>query len=127
MFVLMVIVDYVVTMGLVNLEIEVTMNVNDFRNKIYDYIMDNENKCIPSTLGIRGYSNEKTYLEREIRNKIWKHGVDFSKGCGKEFWVDAGNHLPALYQIFSVNMILYDIGMKKTSCVYQMKHSDKKK
>ena len=53
---------YTVTIGLVNLDIEVSMNVNDFCNKIHDYIMDNENKCIPSTLSIRGYLNKKTYL-----------------------------------------------------------------
>ena len=72
------------------------MNVNDFRTKIYDYIIDNENKCIPSTLGIRGYLNKKNYLEREIRYKNWRDGVELSKDCGKEFWADAGNHLPVL-------------------------------
>jgi len=52
---------YAVTMGLVNLDIEVLMNVNDFRTKIYDYITDNKHKFIPSTLGICGYLNKKTY------------------------------------------------------------------
>jgi len=52
---------YALTMGLVNLDSKVSMNVNDFRTKIYDYITDNENKCIPSTLGIYCYLNEKHY------------------------------------------------------------------
>ena len=39
-------------------------------------------------------------LKNEFKDKIWKDGVNFSSGFGDEYWVDSGDHLPILSQMF---------------------------
>ena len=64
--------------------------------------------------------DQKKYIQTEIMDKIWKSDVDFNNSCGVEHWLDAGNHLPIVSDMFSVNVVLYDTNKGKTILQYEV-------
>lgn len=108
---------YSVIKGLSQVMIECTMNVNTFREEVYNYDRSNKSSNVLSVAftNKRKKSGEligiirNEYIERNAMKIIWSKYIGFQGQADEECWVDSSLYLSVFVSIYKTHIIWYDV------------------
>ena len=108
--------------GLRKAGIKCTVDVNKFRKNVYDYVSKNKETVLPQLVfsgkskasgAKRGMSREE-FIKTKVLDTIWNYKENFN-GCVDEcHLVHSAIHLPIFAEMFSANVIWFDVDNCKT-------------
>ena len=120
-----------IQMGLKDVKNVFAIDPGEFRKQMYDWIEENHHLCCTNLnfnekgVSLKMKGKKKTdFIEREVKQRIWSDDEDFSEGCRQKHWVNCGLHFPIISEMFSVNVVWYDVECEITSAVFS-RHKQK--
>ena len=92
--------------------IDCTLDVNEFRKSVYDYVSKNRDKIHTNlayrrTTWLTGKMKEKSdeFIEEKVMTRIWPEGINFTTYADIEYWVHSSYILPIFEQIYNINVL----------------------